>query len=44
MVHPHKLLDPVGFQDAVLGIPADLVGTPVETLVDEWHAATTRAV
>ena len=30
MVHPCRLLDPVGFQD--------LIGTPVKALVDEWYA------
>ena len=33
MVRPRRLLDPVGFQDAMRGVTADLAGAPVEALV-----------
>ena len=44
MVCPRRLLDPVGFQDTMRGIPAELSGAPVEALVDGWFAAITRAI
>ena len=44
MVRPRRLLDPEGFQDAMRRVTADLVGAPVEALVDGWFTATTRAV
>ena len=44
MVCPLRLLDPVGFQDAMQGILADLVGAAVEALVDAWYVAATRVV
>ena len=34
MVCPRRLLDPVGFHDAMRGVMADLVGAPIEALVD----------
>ena len=34
MVHPHRLLDPIGFQNAIQEIPADLVDAPLEALVE----------
>ena len=43
MVLSCRPLDPVGFQNAMQGISADLVGTLVEALVDEWYVAATRA-
>ena len=44
MVHPRRLLDPVGFQDTMRGVMADLAGAPVEAMVDSWFAAMARAV
>ena len=44
MVRPHRLLDPDGFQDIMWGILADLVGAPVNALVDGWYTAATKAV
>ena len=44
MVHPLRLLDPIGFQDSMRGIPADLTGAPVKALGDGWLAAATRAI
>ena len=43
MVGPQRLLDPIGFQDSMRGIPADLT-TSVKALVDGWLATTTKAV
>ena len=36
MVHPHRLLGPVGFPDIMWGIPVDLVGDNVNAVVDGW--------
>ena len=44
IMSPHRLLDPDGFQDTMWGILADLVGTPVNALVDGWYITTTTAV
>ena len=44
MVHPQRLLDPVGFQDAMRGVTADLASAPVNALVDSWSTAATRAI
>ena len=44
MIHPQRLLDSIGFQDTMRGIAADLVGAPVEALVDGLATATTRPV
>uniref|UniRef100_A0ABM5FRX5 Endophilin-A1 isoform X1 n=1 Tax=Pogona vitticeps TaxID=103695 RepID=A0ABM5FRX5_9SAUR len=44
MVRPRRLLDPVGFQDAMRGVTADLADAPVEALVDTWSIAATRAI
>ena len=44
MVHPQRLLDPVGFQDIMQEILADLVGVPVNALLDSWYTTATRVV
>ena len=44
MVHPRKLLDLIGFQYTMRGIPVNLAGVPVKALVDGWFTAATRAV
>ena len=44
MVHPRRLLDPIGFKDSMKGIPADLTGTLVEALVDGWLLDETNAL
>ena len=44
MVHPRTLLDPIGFQEAMRGVTADLAGAPVKALVDGWSATGARAV
>lgn len=44
MIHHHRLLDLIGFQDTMQGIPAELVGIPANALVDSSYATATRAV
>ena len=44
MVCPRRLLDLIGFQDAMRGVMADLAGAPVEVLVDGWFTTAARAV
>ncbi|XP_061465819.1 uncharacterized protein LOC133376896 [Rhineura floridana] len=44
LVHPHRLMDPDGFQRALVNFPADRAGAPVETLVELWNTEMIQAV
>ncbi|XP_053109988.1 uncharacterized protein LOC128326693 isoform X1 [Hemicordylus capensis] len=44
MVHPKRLLDPVGFQEALEGFNVGSAGDPVDALVENWNNLLTRAV
>lgn len=43
MVHFCRLLDPIGFQNAMGGTSADLVGAPIEAQVTGWYTTVTLA-
>ena len=42
MACPHRLLDPITFQDVMGVIPADLLGAPVEAHVTRWYTEVTQ--